>query len=290
MIIKFLKSLKRQFRRFKGFGDFPSGHYYSPVPNLKEIDTQIFKSISELPGINLTPESQIKFLENVVSKYKAEFDCFGINEPQDDSGYFSLNGSFGEVDGDVLYSIIRHYRPENVIEIGSGFSTLLSVHALEKNKTLYNVPYKLIAIEPYPPDFLKNKLGLKIELLPKKVQEVDICLFSILKENDILFIDSTHVAKAGSDVCYEILEILPRLNKGVFVHIHDIFMPLEYPETWVMKNKIFWNEQYILQAFLAFNDSFEIIWAGNYCKIKVPEKYRSMFRCEGGQSFWIRKI
>jgi hypothetical protein len=117
----------------------------------------------------------------------------------------------------------------------------------------------------------------------------------MLEENDILFIDSSHVLKIGSDVQYEYLEILPRLNKGVIVHIHDIFLPAEYRKEWVLKDHIFWTEQYLLQAFLAFNDNFEILWAGSYMHLKHPDKlevafnsYRRNERWPG--SFWIKKI
>jgi len=119
--------------------------------------------------------------------------------------------------------------------------------------------------------------------------------FAKLKENDILFIDSSHVLKIGSDVQYEYLDILPRLSKGVIVHVHNIFLPAEYPKEWVLKDYTFWTEQYLLQAFLAFNDSFEVLWAGNYMHLKYPNELEDAFssykrdeRLIG--SFWMRKI
>jgi len=118
--------------------------------------------------------------------------------------------------------------------------------------------------------------------------------FGKLKENDILFIDSSHVLKIGSDVQYEYLDILPRLSKGVIVHVHDIFLPAEYPKEWVLKDYIFWTEQYLLQAFLAFNDSFEVLWAGHYMHLKYPNKLEDAFSYKRDErlpgSFWMRKI
>lgn len=119
--------------------------------------------------------------------------------------------------------------------------------------------------------------------------------FQKLKENDILFIDSSHVLKTGSDVQYEYLEILPRLNKGVLVHFHDIFLPAEYPQKWILEDHKFWNEQYLLQAFLAFNDSFEILWAGSYMHLNHPDKLEQFFKSYNKNkrwpgSFWVRKI
>lgn len=120
-------------------------------------------------------------------------------------------------------------------------------------------------------------------------------VFKELGENDILFIDSSHVLKIGSDVQYEYNEILPRLNKGVLIHVHDIFLPLEYPETWVRQSHRFWTEQYLLQAFLAYNSAFKVLWAGHYMHWKYPDLLEKAFRTynreiTGPGSFWMRKI
>ena len=119
-------------------------------------------------------------------------------------------------------------------------------------------------------------------------------LFKELKEGDILFIDSSHILKIGGDVQYEFLEILPRLNKGVIVQIHDIFIPVEYPKAWVLGNKLFYDEQYLLQAFLVFNSAFEVLWVGSYMHIRHPDKLEKTFnsydrRTAWPCSFWMRK-
>jgi len=192
--------------------------------------------------------------------------------------------------------MIRHFKPKKIFEIGSGNSTYLSAHAILKNKEEDNdYECELVAIEPYPNDILKAGFPGLSKLIPKKAQDIPLSEFKKLLENDILFIDSSHVLKIGSDVQYEYLEILPRLNKGVIIHVHDIFLPTEYPKEWVLKDYRFWTEQYLLQAFLAFNNSFEVLWAGSYMHLRYPDKLEEVFssykrdeRWPG--SFWIRKI
>ena len=155
-------------------------------------------------------------------------------------------------------------------------------------------PVDLTAIEPYPSDILRNGFPGLNQLLVKPVQQIDRDVFSSLQANDILFIDSSHVTKVGSDVNYLFLEILPRLQPGVFVHIHDIFLPLEYPQKWILEECRFWNEQYLLQAFLACNTAFEIVWAGSYMRLKHNIRLQHSFaRFDPNTvwpgSFWIRR-
>ena len=150
-----------------------------------------------------------------------------------------------------------------------------------------------MAFEPYPVKTLRAGLPGLTRLVTKKIQDVPWAEFQKLQANDILFIDSTHVLKIGSDVQYEYLEILHRLNPGVLIHLHDIFWPAEYPRKWVMTEKRFWNEAYLAQAFLAFNDSFEILWAGSYLHLNYPDKLKAAFPsydpakvCHG--SLWLQ--
>jgi hypothetical protein len=132
-------------------------------------------------------------------------------------------------------------------------------------------------------------------LIEKKVQDVPISEFTRLHENDILFIDSSHVITIGGDVQYEYLEIIPRLEKGVLIHVHDVFFPAEYPKEWVMEKLRFWNEQYILQAFLAFNESFKILFAGSFMHLNYPEKLEKVFAAynhnvDWPHSLWMRRF
>jgi hypothetical protein len=201
---------------------------------------------------------------------------------------------FGSIDAEILHCMIRYFKPGKIIEIGSGYSTLLSAQAILKNQEEED-SYKcdLVAIEPYPNALLKTGFPGLSELVSKPIQEIPLSMFEGLTENDILFIDSSHVLRTGGDVQFEYLEILPRLNKGVVVQIHDIRFPEDYPKYRLKQNR-FYTEQYLLQAFLAFNNAFEVLWPGHYMQLNHPDKLDTAFnkhrQFRGGDSFWMRKI
>jgi hypothetical protein len=183
--------------------------------------------------------------------------------------------------------MVRHFQPRLIIEVGSGFSSLLLGQAAAKNKSS-----QLICIEPFPREFLRNGfIGLQ-SLIDKKVQDVDLEFFSQLESGDILFIDSSHTVKIGGDVNYLFLEVLPRLKPGVIVHVHDIFLPFDYPRAWVLDEFRFWTEQYLLQAFLTFNSEFEVLLANGYLhyyhRSDLKTAYPSLTSWGGG-SFWMRR-
>jgi len=190
--------------------------------------------------------------------------------------------------------MIRENKPKRIIEIGAGNSTLLAIKGLLKNQEETGHLGELISIEPYPNELLKNGIPGLSKLHEKKLEDVDIQIFGELERNDILFIDSSHVLRIGGDVKMIYLDILPKLSEGVFVHIHDIFMPYEYPKKWVHKYLYFFNEQYLLQSFLTFNNSFEVIWAGNYIRSDYPRKLVEAFTTfdpisKKVASFWMKK-
>ena len=268
-------------------------HYYSAIPNKKDIGENYWKFQSQLVGVDISV-SRIKGLLESLTPYITEFSN-SVPLSSADSPLYLINGAFMAVDAHIYYSLIRQHQPEKIIEIGSGFSTSFAKYAISKNERVS----QLTCIEPYPSDSLKEIAHNheNINIIPKKLQEIDLDFFSCLKENDILFIDSTHMLKTGSDVQIEYCEILPRLAKGVLVHIHDISLPKHYPSVY-FDNELFWNEQYLLQAFLAFNSKFEIIWAGNYMMLNCPElmydkfpeilAMRDQFPMSEPTSFWIR--
>lgn len=278
----------------KGYHVTPK-HFYEPIPDTSTLKDDLWLKPSDLIGINMNEEGQINILSQFSSKFKREYNDLPINKTAIPYQYYINNDAFASVDGEILYCMIRHLKPKKVFEIGSGISTCLSAQAILKNKE-YDKRYigELVAIEPYPNDILKAGFPGLSRLIPKVIQDIPLSDFTQLQENDILFIDSSHVLKIGSDVKYEYLEILPRLNKGVIIHIHDIFLPLEYPYDWVLKDYRFWNEQYLLHAFLTFNNSFEVIWAGCYMHLKHHEKLKIAFNSYQREkvlpgSFWLRK-
>ncbi len=183
--------------------------------------------------------------------------------------------------------MVRHFRPRLVIEVGSGFSSLVLRDAAAKNNSS-----PLICIEPFPRDFLREGFPGLRSLIEKKVQDIDLEFFFQLESGDILFIDSSHTVKIGGDVNYLFLEVLPRLKPGVIVHVHDIFLPFDYRRDWVLDELRFWTEQYLLQAFLSFNSEFEVLMANSYLNHCHKEDLKATFpslSSWGGGSFWMRR-
>lgn len=270
-------------------------HFYQPIPDTTSLKLNLWTQESELVGINMNETRQLELLL-AFSKFKEEYDNFRkMSVPYQ---YCTDNKQFGTVDGEVLYSMIRHFKPNRILEVGSGYSTLLSASAILKNKEEdKGYSGRLIAVEPYPNEILTAGVPGLSKLIQTCVQNIPLSDFSMLDEGDILFIDSSHVLKIGGDVQYLYLEVLPRLKKGVIVHFHDIFLPTEYPMDWVLKLHLFWTEQYLLQAFLMFNDSFQVLWASSYMHLRHPSllevNFSSYRRCEirwPPGSFWIQKI
>ena len=248
----------------KGF--VPPGHYYSTIPDLGQVRLQhskLFdKSIELIPGIDLNTSQQLKFLEIIKSHYP---EMPFPENPEKGYRYYFNNDFYAYSDGICLYSMLRHLRPRRFIEVGSGFS---SAAALDTRDRFLDPATHFTFIEPYPERLNQllteaDKNNKNLNIISSFVQNISYNTFTSLDSSDILFIDSTHVSRIGSDVNYLVFEILPRLNPGVYIHIHDIFFPFEYPAAWIYDER-FWNECYILRAFLQFNNSFEIIYFNSY--------------------------
>lgn len=255
-------------------------HFYSPIPNVSELNSAIYTHVNECIGLDLSVDNQIKYLNDNLSKYIGEYTP-------------PVNSGLSQVDAFILYALIRNKKPSVFIEIGSGDSTKISLSAFDKNEK-EGVTCEFTAIEPFPQKYLKDIKNNKFKLTEKKVQDVDVDFFS---QADILFIDSSHVAKIGSDVNYEILDIVPRLKIGSLVHWHDIMIPLNYHKTWIESGNMFWNESYMVHAFMLHNKSFKIIWASKYMQLNSPEpllKTFTYFKPEDPaqqlSSFWIERI
>lgn len=271
-------------------------NYSEPIPDTRSLNKKIWDTPSDLIGIDMNVDKQLELLTVFQERFKNEYDLFPRSQTNKPSEYYVNNGQFVSVDGEILYCMVRFFKPKNILEIGSGNSTYLSAQAILKNKEIDSFyECNLTAIEPYPNAILKKGFSGLSELKIKKIEDVPLSEFEKLKENDILFIDSSHVMKIGSDVQYELLEILPRLNKGVIVHFHDIFLPSEYLKEWVMTEHRFWNEQYLLQAFLLYNDSFKVLWGGAFMHLMQSNRLKDAFSSYDPfttrpGSFWIQRI
>jgi hypothetical protein len=271
------------------------GHFYSPVVNLDEIETrrdQIWKKERKLNGIDLNIAQQQDFFNSLV--HYARSIPFATDYGTKELRYYFDNQTYDHADGLTLFSALLKYRPKRVIEVGSGFSSALM---LDTNDLFMNHSINFTFIEPNP-DISLNKLLRKedynkADIRNNYVQDVDPEIFNTLQENDILFIDNSHVSKTGSDVNHLMTEILPSLNKGVLIHIHDIFFPFEYPQDWLFDLRINWNEIYTVHNFLLFNDNFEIVFFADYMQQKLESEFSStvpLFFKDRPGSLWIRKI
>ena len=233
--------------------------------------------------------SQLELLDQFAASYRAEYDALPFEHPGRPCRFFVNNGVFESVDAEMLYCIIRNFRPHRIIEIGSGFSTLLAAQAAIVNRDL-DAPCELTAIEPFPSPPLANPLPGLTRLVRTGVEDVALDKFRQLEANDILFIDSSHVLRIGGDVVREYLEILPSLRPGVIIHCHDIYLPADYPKELVLGDRNFWTEQYLLHAFLQFNRAFEVLWAASYMHLHYPDRLASAFTSYSRGSFWPKSF
>lgn len=274
-------------------------HFYQTIPDTRELDDSLWQEKSDLVGVDMNDDSQIHLM-NRLGPFIEEFSRFPDEPTSEPYQYYKRNTSFAGFDGAFLYGMIRLFQPRRVVEIGSGFSTRLSAAALLRNADLCGHQGELIAIDPYAGKEVRNGFHGLSMLINQKVQEVHLSEFAKLGPNDILFMDSSHVLSIGSDVQYEYLEIIPRLREGVLVHIHDICFPNELPREYAMKHRWFWNEQYLLQAFLAYNGAFEVMWSSSYMSTFHLTELEVVFgdilrqnpeRMPGiGGSFWMRRL
>ncbi len=268
-------------------------HFYQPIPDSRTLSTEISERTSKMIGIDLRESAQVELLAEIVNRYQDEYDRLPLTPTPNEREFYIYNSSFGTVDAEMLYCMIRKFKPRRMIEIGGGMSTLLSSIALERNEQ-EGKQGELVSIEPYPDRSLVDAFP-NVKLYPTEVQNVPLRVFEELCENDILFIDSSHISRIDSDVNYEFLEILPRLKPGVVVHVHDIFLPREYDVEFFKRHKVFLNEQYLLQAFLTFNDRVEVLWAGNFIHTHYPDRLKAAFRSYRSDpsppfSWWMRSM
>ncbi|MEZ7891947.1 MAG: class I SAM-dependent methyltransferase [Candidatus Wallbacteria bacterium] len=299
--MNYLTKIKNKISRFYSYmiqlkwalKSYRIGHYYSPYPDIfyiKEQEKNIWKTPPDfLPGIKLNIEKQLELF----NEFKKYYDQIPFKEHKtNQTRYYFDNDAYSYFDAVSLYSMIRFLKPKNIIEVGSGYSSALM---MDVNEIFFNNSIDMEFIEPYA-DRLKSLMSekdfSKYKITESFIQNLDLSHFETLSDNDILFIDSTHVSKLHSDVNYIFFEILPRLKKEVYIHFHDIFYPFEYPKQWVY-NGTLWNEAYLLRAFLQYNDSFEVVFFNtcfeHFHKEKIARDMPICLKNTGG-SIWLKKI
>ncbi len=271
---------------------FPPGHYYSPIADLQYVksrETQIWgTTLQELEyTIDFNVAGQLHLLKEFEEFYP-ELPFGKTHEPG--LRFYFENEYYAYTDAIVLYSFIRYLKPKRIIEVGSGFSSSVMLDT----RTLFHPDLNLTFIEPYPErlfSLISEEDRTKSEVIVKPVQDVRVRVFKQLEKNDILFIDSSHVVKTGSDLHYLLFNVIPNLNPGVHIHFHDVFYPFEYPKDWVYKGRN-WNEDYFIRAFLMYNDQFQIQLFSHFLHVIHPGAFKNMPLCynEWGGNLWLAKI
>jgi len=296
--MNFRSIVSRNYRRLKASLEFyrnetvlpgfvPRGHFYSPLPNLSSAEK--LPNSDECAGVDLNADGQHEILLRMVEFYP-EFD-WGMERKSNARFHFD-QGYFKQADSMALYTLMRLFHPKRVIEVGSGFSSALM---LDINDRFLDGQTEFTFIDPFPErldETLRPGDFRSAHIIKRPVQECPPSAFAELQSNDMLFIDSSHVAKIGSDVNYLCFEILPRLARGVLVHVHDIFWPFQYPSDWVREGRA-WNEAYLLRAFLCFNSAFEIVFWAPFAATKWREVIGSRmpdYLKDTGASLWLRRV
>jgi predicted O-methyltransferase YrrM len=270
-------------------GVFPIwNHYYEPLFDSRILDRPLDME-RNLPGIDWNISAQLRILES----FDFADELKEIPRSKVGDGHFYMdNGSFISGDAEYLYNLIRLKKPARLFEIGSGFSTLMARKAIIKNmEEIPGYQCKHLCIEPYEAPWLE---AVGVTVIRQKVEEVGTSVFSELASGDLLFIDSSHMIRPQGDVLFEYLELLPSLKTGVIVHVHDIFSPKDYLKEWVVDDVKFWNEQYLLEAFLTCNRDWKVIGALNYLHHNHYDLLRSkcpfLTRDREPGSFYIEKV
>lgn len=294
LLIHFLNKLpfvRGLQKRVQDQGRYPAGHYYSPIPLKEDVETMVNDKILYTPSedeIDLQSDFQL----NILCRYKEIYKSIPFTDKPSSCRYYYDQPWFCYFDAISLYCFLSDIKPKQIVEVGSGYSSAVILDAIENQ---YTDNPKIAFVEPFPERLnviLREKDRSIATIHNKKVQEVPIEIFESLEEGDLLFIDSSHVLKYGSDLHYLMFNILPRLKKGVFVHFHDIIWPFEYFDHWLLEGR-YWNEIYVLRTFLAYNTKWKIHFFNSY----VTEKFESELRKDmplalknPGGSLYIQKI
>lgn len=240
--------------------DLVRADHYSPVPDLRAVPARVLDEPAEMPGVDLRLDASLGFLREQLGPFIREYPL-PAEPPGTEHGYHAGNFMYSHVDAEVLYAMVRHLRPRRIVEIGPGWSSRVIRDALARNAA-DGVPAPAHRLFDPEPGEAAARIGDARGLEPLTAQAIGADVFAALGEDDLLVIDSTHTVKVGGDVNRLVLEVLPELAGGVVVHLHDFFRPFEYSRAMLMRGH-FWQEHHLLQAFLAFNDAFEVLAANH---------------------------
>ena len=268
-------------------------HYAFPIPDTARLDPRLWDGVPPAPaGIDLREQGQLELLAACARDYGAEWARLPRERPPE-GGFYLRNHHFETVDAEMFHALLRRRRPRRLVEAGSGFSTLLAARAAAMNAADGH-PCAIEVWDPHADAPVRALAGRGVTLHRQEIQQAPLEAFTALEGGDILFIDSSHVLHIASDVRYLFAEVIPRLKPGVLVHVHDVFLPAHYPRRWVVEHLRFWNEQYVLQAFLSYNDRFRVVWASYFMAVAHGERLAaavpSFRRDDEPASFWFERV
>lgn len=263
-------------------------NFYSSIPSIAEIENSFEYSSDQPPyatsSIFDRPEKSLDLL-GILTGFSSEFQPSEEGSEEQPSGYFWRNSQFSFSDAMSYYAMLRHVKPSKVIEIGAGFSTLVAINAIEKNGG-----GEIVCIEPFPREFIELSDKIVLKKMPAQLISVE-WLNNQMKDGDVLFIDSTHTVKTGSDCLHIYLRLLPYLTSDIYVHVHDIFLPFGLPKNWLLDHHIYWTEQYLLLAFLLDNPRVEFLFGSahhQWANEELLNKFMHGKYAAGGSSFWFK--
>ncbi|MEB3333445.1 MAG: class I SAM-dependent methyltransferase [Cyanobacteriota bacterium] len=291
-LVRSVPFIKKLYEQVEQEGLYPAGHYYSPIPAKEDVLAYVkaSKPLSrELLGLDLNEEAQRATLKDYIGFYHE------LPFPEKQSTryrYYYDNTWFSYSDAIFLYSFLRKYKPRRIVEVGSGYSSAVILDTID---VFFAERPALTFVEPYPErllGLLRDQDQQQVKLLEQTVQSVPLDVFLSLESGDLLFIDSSHVVKCGSDLHFLFFEVLPRLKPGVVVHFHDVFYPFDYPAEWLLEGR-YWNENYFLRAFLSYNSEWSIQFFNTYvhfiCGDVIRENMPLCAKNPGGSLYIQRK-
>jgi hypothetical protein len=270
----------------------PPGHFYSPIVDPDEAAKYLTlaRSVSaeSVSGIVINRNEMVKAWYDLIPFFTTS--PFSANQTPPLRYHFE-NPFYSWGDGSMLHAMLRHFCPRRVVEIGCGWSSACMLDTIGK---YLGGNCRVTFIEPFPQRLreLIPNLPANSKIIESRVQDASLGIFEELSSGDILFIDSTHVLRTGSDVCFELFDILPRLTKGVLVHIHDMFWPFEYPVSWIIDDNRSWNELYAVRAFLTHNNAWRIVMFNDYlAQVERPmiERTFPLFLRNSGGALWLQR-
>jgi len=289
-----LRRIRRRLRALRGAATaFPAGHFYSPVVDPATVaQARVWPDRPDIRGIEFNDASHVQILSELFPRFMRDYDYPpALPVTPTLASFFANNPNFSMLDAPALFVLLRAWKPRRIIEVGSGFSTLLMA---DVNRRFLGREVSIRCIDPYPPAFLRHGIDGIDRQVERRVQELPLEHFADLQAGDLLFIDSSHVAKTDSDVNFLFFDVFPRLAPGVLVHLHDIFLPHDYPPDWVLGENRSWNEQYLLRALLMHSSGFEVLFGCSYAFWRYRELVIAALANPdgagyGGGSFWMRR-